>query len=252
MEAEVEAAGKPAVGALWAEVNRALLAHPNNAAAFYNDIARALRRPGVSVFHLPPNTAVLNRRVYGRMGITPCVRELHGGDRAKYGTGPSNLRADLEKNGAAQPSVDGDLRTPADGRWHRRVRQRIADHGPAGGKPLLVLHFIDTTTDGRIGEKKLCPLYEAALIRAGGLTRPAWKFGGLVPISADANTEDKRKAAQQLCHELWSAYHKCLSPTITKRLQGEAGHYVAEHRFIVDLEQNTPFTLQFFGSNVQE
>ena len=75
---------------------------------------------------------------------------------------------------------------------------------PAGGQVGLVLHFIDATSQGMIGDqKKQTPHYGP--IRAPGLTQGAWKFGGLVHIPS-ADTGTTRKAAQEICHELWVAY----------------------------------------------
>ena len=69
---------------------RALLRHPNNVSAFYNDLLRTLRAGGqrLTLYDLPPTTAHLYRRVYARVGLTLCDRGLHGGGRIRYSGGP--------------------------------------------------------------------------------------------------------------------------------------------------------------------
>jgi len=118
---------------------------------------------------------------------------------------------------------------------------------PAGGQAAGILHFIDTTSGGMIGQqKKECPHYAAAVNRAGGLVPAAWKFCGLLHIPSD-DPETTRKATQEACHDRWVAYQLA-----SRALRAEPGHFLFDHRFIVDLEQNTPLTLQFWQTGTAQ
>ena len=83
----------------------------------------------------------------------------------------------------------------------------------------------------------------------GGLDSPdAWKFAALIdPVAEGLTPQARRKAMQTICLEVWRAYDLAF-----RRLRDEAPPYLFEQRFIVDLEQNTPFTLQFWQTNTAQ
>ena len=94
---------------------------------------------------------------------------------------------------------------------------------------------------GRRADFWLC---DVAGNRAAGLDTPtAWKFAAIIdPICVDGATPaDRRKAMQTICLEIFRSYEIAFA-----ELRGEAPGYVFEQRFIVDLDENTTFTLQFW------
>eukprot|EP00662_Eupelagonemidae_sp_cell21_P029832 gene29832-29960_t len=88
------------------------------------------------------------------------------------------------------PSVAGIVASAADSAWYRAVQAK-ANHVP-GGRPLLILLFIDGTSKGRIGNKVVCPGYVAVVNAVGGLTEGGWHFFGLFPCGDRYAVKRKR------------------------------------------------------------
>ena len=84
-------------------------------------------------------------------------------------------------------------------------------------------------------------LYDAPGNRAPGLDSPdVWRFAALIYPSRfdEATPENRRKAMQVLCTEVWWSYELAFG-----RLREEEPRYLFEQRFVVDLDENTPMTL---------
>eukprot|EP00662_Eupelagonemidae_sp_cell21_P003030 gene3030-44227_t len=220
----LRAAHAPRLPFLWAELNQAPASrskHPNSATAFHDANRKLSRLPGRA------------------MGITAAVRVLPSGGRMLYRKEPTK--------GAAQPSIYGGafVESVADGAWCRSHAATI--HVP-GGRPLLVLFFIDGTSGGRIGKTQLCPGYAAVANIAGGLAAEGWHFVGLVPFSED--TVLHKKDMQQAFHELWHAYRIASSAPL--HADGSPHRWVPSFRVIVDLKENQSITAHNYQHNVQQ